>query len=77
MTMSNTGSAGSAPLRDTSCFRLIFQLRPSISVDSLRHRDTAHKNVLRCSYLESKTELSVSKAQDYIGGDTANTFLIG
>ena len=48
-------------------------------MDRLRHRtslrggDTAHKNMFRCSrsYLESKTETSVVKAQDYIwGGDT-------
>ena len=42
-----------------------------------RHRttlgwgDTAHDNVIRCSYLESRTELSVEKAQDYMEGDTA------
>ena len=49
-------------------------------------RDSAHERVFRCSYLESKTEPSVAKAQDYIGctekmstvrGDTAHTFLIG
>ena len=27
-----------------------------------------HENVFRCSYLESKTEPSVAKAQDYMGG---------
>ena len=32
-----TSWAGSATLEDTSSARLIFQLRPSISVDSLRH----------------------------------------
>ena len=47
-------------------------------MDRLRHRttlrggDTAHKNVIRCSYLESKTEMILAKAQGYIeGGDTA------
>ena len=30
--------------------------------------DTAHENVFRCSYLESKTEPIVAKAQDYMGG---------
>ena len=30
--------------------------------------DTTHENMFRCSYLESKTELSVAKAQDYMGG---------
>ena len=30
--------------------------------------DTTHENVFRCSYLESKTEPSVAKAQDYMGG---------
>ena len=40
----------------------------------LRHRtkleggDTAHKDVFRCSYLESKTEPSVAKAQCMGGG---------
>ena len=68
---------------------------PSISVDWLRHRttleggDTARGNVFRCSFLESKTKLSVAKAQDHIEGnntqkkhilgrgDTTDTFLIG
>ena len=47
-------------------------------MDRLRHRTTlrgggtAHKNVLRCSYVESKTETSVAKAKDFMGGgDTA------
>ena len=70
-----TSWAGSATLRDTSWARLIFQLRPTINGDRLRHRNTwwgtLHKNVSRWSYLESKTEMSVAKAQDYFGGDTA------
>ena len=43
-------------------------------MDSLRHitflggGDTAHGNMLRCSYLESKTEPTVAKAHNYIGG---------
>ena len=40
-------------------------------MDRLRHRttlgwDTAHENVFRCSYIESKTEPNVAKTQDYI-----------
>ena len=35
----------------------------------LQWGDTTRGNVFRCSYLESKTKLSVSKAQDHIGGN--------
>ena len=39
--------------------------------------DTAHENVFRYSYLESR-EPSVAKAQDYIvvGGDTTHTLFM-
>ena len=47
----------------------------SVSNSILFHRfstfgwgNTLHENVFRCSYLESKTEPSVAKAQDYMGG---------
>ena len=46
-------------------------------MDRLRHRttlgwgDSAHENVFRSFYLDSRTESSVGKAQDYIGGNTA------
>ena len=30
--------------------------------------DTAHKSMLICSYIESKTETSMAKAKDYMGG---------
>ena len=51
-------------------------------MDRQRHRttwgDTSHENMFRCSYLESKTERSVSKAQDYMWGDTAkNKHILG
>ena len=54
---------------------MFFQLRPSISEERLRHRwgtgHTSHKNVFRCSYIESKPETGVAKTKDYIeGGDT-------
>ena len=51
--------------------------------------DPAHENVYRCSYLESKTKPSVTKAQINVvgslhrkkcilgGGDAALTFLTG
>ena len=65
-----TSWAGSATIGDTSWARLIFQLVPSISVDRLRHKTTlglGHRTwkCVQMSYLESKTEPSVAKTQDY------------
>ena len=36
---------------------------------------TAHKSMFICSYVESKTETSVAKAKDYIGGGHRTYFL--
>ena len=51
-------------------------------MDRLRYRttlgwDTAHENVFRCSYIESKTEPNVAKAHDYIGGTPHRKYILG
>ena len=39
--------------------------------------DTAHENVSKCSYLESKTESIVAKTQDYMGGHRTEKTILG
>ena len=83
-----TSWAGSATLEDTTWDRLIFQLRPSISVDRLRHRttfrwgDTAH--VLTYNQRQSRVLQRhrttwgghrTEKKPILGGGDTAHTLL--
>ena len=66
-----TSWAGSATLEDTTWDRLIFQLRPSISVDRLRHRTTLRleQHLVRCSKLGGDTAQN-SKMFEKQGGGT-------